>query len=368
MNASHPTQPLRPQWRQVAVFLGLTFAISWGIDGLLALTAGYGANSATATLLQMQMLVPAAVAIALQQFAFRDNPLFVRNAIGRARWFLHFYLLFCLIFLVLAVLSALTGQAVYNQVASLMAYAGLLVVVVLRLLARDRSFAVSGLAFGKFRWWLLHGGLVIAYYGLLTVLNAVFHLGQPADWGLIAFSLGLPISPLAAAALIAFQTILVGPILGLLMGFGEEYGWRSYLQGELFKLGRIRGVLLLGVIWGIWHWPVIWMGHNYPGYPVLGSLLMTLYTIFLAIFLGWVMLKTGSIWLIAFLHAINNQVAAFFMGFVYPINDPVYSFGVGLYTLVVAVPLAWLILRDPVWREQPAPVLPLTELTGQPQA
>jgi membrane protease YdiL (CAAX protease family) len=64
------------------------------------------------------------------------------------------------------------------------------------------------------------------------------------------------------------QTVLVGPLLGLLMGFGEEYGWRGYLQSELIKIGKRRGVLLLGLIWGAWHYPVIWMGHNYPGQPL----------------------------------------------------------------------------------------------------
>ena len=70
--------------------------------------------------------------------------------------------------------------------------------------------------------------------------------------------------------------MLLGPVLAI-VAFGEEYGWRGYLQSELFKLGRVRGVLLLGVIWGAWHWPLILMGYNYPGYPLLGVVLMTLY-------------------------------------------------------------------------------------------
>ena len=37
------------------------------------------------------------------------------------------------------------------------------------------------------------------------------------------------------------------------------------------KLSRF---LLLGVIWGMWHWPVIWMGYNSPGQPILGSVMI----------------------------------------------------------------------------------------------
>jgi membrane protease YdiL (CAAX protease family) len=143
--------------------------------------------------------------------------------------------------------------------------------------------------------------------------------------------------------------VVVGPLLGVIMGFGEEYGWRSFLQGELIKLGRVRGVLLLGVIWGVWHYPVIWMGHNYPGYPGWGSVVMTGYTILLGFVLGYVMLKTGSIWLVAFLHAINNQALAFFTVAFYQVENPLFSFGIGVYGLLTMLPIVALLLRDRVW-------------------
>ncbi len=42
-------------------------------------------------------------------------------------------------------------------------------------------------------------------------------------------------------------------ISGLYM-FGEEYGWRGFLQSRLQnKFGKRIGVLLVGVIWGLWH-------------------------------------------------------------------------------------------------------------------
>ena len=44
------------------------------------------------------------------------------------------------------------------------------------------------------------------------------------------------------------NSLVVGPLLGLVIAFGEEYGWRSYLQGALINLERIKGVLLVGLI------------------------------------------------------------------------------------------------------------------------
>jgi hypothetical protein len=151
-------------------------------------------------------------------------------------------------------------------------------------------------------------------------------------------------------------------VLGLPIAFGEEYGWRGYLQGELIKLGRVRGILLVGVIWGLWHAPIIAMGYNYPGYPVLGVFLMTLYTIGLGFFLGYAVLKSGSVWLAAFLHGLNNQVAAFLLAMVYRPDDPVFSFGVGLYGLIVwAIVVTGLLLFDRrVWSGPEEP------LAGEP--
>ena len=155
--------------------------------------------------------------------------------------------------------------------------------------------------------------------------------------------------------LAAVQTILIGPILGLLLGFGEEYGWRSYLQGEILSMGKKRAILLIGLIWGIWHYPVIWMGHNYPGEPVWGTFLMTGYTILLAFVLGYVMLKTGAILLVAYLHALNNQVLSYLIALVYNPGDPVFSYGTGLFGLAALGLVVLFLCRDPVWRDDVKP-------------
>lgn len=84
--------------------------------------------------------------------------------------------------------------------------------------------------------------------------------------------------------------IIASPILNLISTFGEEFGWRGYLLPKLQIFGKTKAILLSGVIWGIWHWPVIMMGYNYgfdyAGFPWLGLLVMVLFTTVVGIFLA----------------------------------------------------------------------------------
>jgi uncharacterized protein len=169
---------------------------------------------------------------------------------------------------------------------------------------------------------------------------------------------GIEQTPMAVFLLsTGLQTALLSPFIAMMISVGEEYGWRGTLQPELMKLGRIKGVALVGLIWGVWHAPIIAMGHNYPGHPVAGIFLMTLYTVGLGFILGLAFIKSRSVWLVAYLHGVNNQVFSFLTMLVYRPNDPVWSFGAGVFGVVLMLAVAGLLLLDPIWRETEAPAL-----------
>ncbi|NMC29147.1 MAG: CPBP family intramembrane metalloprotease [Pelolinea sp.] len=117
---------------------------------------------------------------------------------------------------------------------------------------------------------------------------------------------------------------LISPILNIISTFGEEFGWRGYLLPKLLPLGKRKAILLTGVIWGIWHWPVILMGYNYgfdyPGYPWLGPLAMVLFTVSLGIFIAWVSLKSESVWPAAIAHGALNGIAS--IGVLFLVKNP----------------------------------------------
>jgi len=116
------------------------------------------------------------------------------------------------------------------------------------------------------------------------------------------------------------QAVLIAPILNGLATFGEEFGWRAYLQPKLMGLGKRRAFLLTGVIWGVWHWPVILMGYNYgfdyPGAPFLGPLAMVWFTVTVSVLLGWLTVRAGSVWPATIGHGALNGVAALGLIFV----------------------------------------------------
>lgn len=94
--------------------------------------------------------------------------------------------------------------------------------------------------------------------------------------------------------------------------FGEEFGWRGYMNQKMEPLlGTTGTVIVGGIIWGVWHAEVTVEGHNfgidYWGYPWLGILSMCIFCTFQGMVLMWLTKKTGSIYPAAIMHAMNNS-------------------------------------------------------------
>lgn len=105
--------------------------------------------------------------------------------------------------------------------------------------------------------------------------------------------------------------MMLNGVIGSFAAFGEEAGWRGYMMPKMIKLwGMKKAVIIGGILWGIWHWPLTYVGHNfgrdYFGYPFTGFAVMCLMCIFMGIILTYVTYKSQSIWPAVFLHAVNN--------------------------------------------------------------
>jgi len=104
------------------------------------------------------------------------------------------------------------------------------------------------------------------------------------------------------------------------------------------------------------------MGWNYPGYPLPGLALMVLWCTAEGIVLSYAVLKSGSVLLAAFLHAVGNVIMSPLVEMGFKPYDRVFSFFMGIYGIATLAVIAFFILRDPIWREkggglpEPAPM------------
>lgn len=340
-------------WPHVWAFIGLSFGLAWLIDLVLFLNGGLRVQGAV-LLLQSQMLMPALAALLLGVFFFKESPIYFKTNRTASRWFIYYFFVMTLAYLAASVAGLIQPALATTLSGALLIFSvvGLVLLAVLRWRGGPQSFAGVGMAFGKIRIWLLYGLGMVMFYGLETLLNYVFKLGTPVDiTNLLPPGSAVSMPPMLLLATTFLNAVIIGPFLGLIITFGEEYGWRGYLQSELVHLGRIRGVGLLGIIWGVWHWPIIWLGYNYPGQPVLGPILMTGYTVVLSYFLAYAVFKSKGVWTAAYLHALNNQAMSFFMAAVVTPISIAMSFGIGVPALVLCGLVVLLLLRDPVWKE-----------------
>jgi membrane protease YdiL (CAAX protease family) len=163
----------------------------------------------------------------------------------------------------------------------------------------------------------------------IIVGGAVYYLLFPSKFDLsMQWARGTALMPPWFAKdpwwVIISQTVLDGyrtVLISMFLMLGEEFGWRAYLLPKLMPLGARKAVLLVGVIWAVFHWPFIFMGYQYRfgywGAPVVGPLLWVVVTMFGSnVLLAWVTLRTGSVWPAAIAHGVGNAmgpIMAFFL-------------------------------------------------------
>lgn len=159
---------------------------------------------------------------------------------------------------------------------------------------------------------------------------------------------------LPSAAMVAIPGLIQGLIAGLtingLFAFGEEYGWRGVLAEQLRPLGVLRSNLVIGVLWGLWHAPIIiGMGHNYGSQWALGVPMMVAWTVPLSFLLTWVRARAKSVLAPAILHGAYNGTIGIFALLIIGGN------------LFISLPMGWLmvavltILAIIAWRFPPVP-------------
>jgi membrane protease YdiL (CAAX protease family) len=185
--------------------------------------------------------------------------------------------------------------------------------VVARLVLREGFTDVSFRIGGSRGWKAIMLALIfpivvgLISYGVAWTTGLVHFNPQPI--ALAARFVGESAPPIMTfvANLAAAATIVT--IFSVRTAAGEEIGWRGYMLTRLIDAGLPKPVLLSGVIWGLWHVPLILGGVYLAGPPPIlsASLWMVTATAFSFVF-ARLRLATGSVWPAIILHAAWNSI------------------------------------------------------------
>jgi uncharacterized protein len=188
---------------------------------------------------------------------------------------------------------------------------------------------------GMKSWWRY---ALIAWFGPPLVVTLALLVGSllgvyKADWtgfsGLaeqLQFTVARPErTPASTLALLQIAQVFLFGWLNVIPALGEECGWRGYLTKALLPLGQPGAFLVTGVLWGLWHAPLLILGYNYPNVPIVVSfILMVCFCTLVGVLLGWLRLTTRSVWPAAIAHGFLNASAGLSLVFSaagYPVNN-----------------------------------------------
>ena len=179
------------------------------------------------------------------------------------------------------------------------------------------------------------------YYLAALAIPAVFATAVV----LIVQLLGLGEFRWSEATWYVYLMLLVIAVPVTMFTFGEEYGWRGYLLPRLLPLGEIRASVLLGVIWGVWHLPLLLAGFNYPGVNIFLAIIVFIFaTVALSFTYTWFYVaSSGSVLVAAVFHASTNQFSDTF--WVPPLLSGVNPFAPSLVSAVLIMALVLIVYR-----------------------
>lgn len=180
-------------------------------------------------------------------------------------------------------------------------------------LIRKRDLASLGWQWGpwKYQWmsYLIPFAMNLVAY--LIVWSAGFGDWFNADF-LVEQQKGHNLSGWNQTSTLLFYVLLTASIsfvVSIPAILGEEIGWRGLLVPELSKFMSFTGVALVsGLVWSVWHWPIIIKGlYGNDVTPLYFQLAMfTLFITANGVIMAYLRMKSGSLWTAVIYHASSN--------------------------------------------------------------
>ena len=232
--------------------------------------------------------------------------------------------------------------ATFGTLLAVMMYAPAISTLIVQRMIYKQPALLYGFGLKKYEYIII-GWLLPVVFALISAgLTVLFQLGK-LDLQMTELYKVYPVPDRPVYYVFFLSSLFLPVVLGALFTFGEEIGWRGFLQEELRPLGQIRSYFIIGVIWGIWQVPLIIAGYNYSGHPILGSVYIVMFSVLVSFIFGWLKDKSGSIWASTIAHSSLNGPAVTTLFFITSYNRLIGGmFGlVGFF--VIAAFVAYLI-------------------------
>ena len=145
-----------------------------------------------------------------------------------------------------------------------------------------------------------------------TLLNNLKNYNLP-ETDIESIKLQLNINPLLLVPLIIIQSIIAGISVNAIFAYGEERAWRDFVTKRFFSLGFgfWNTSFISGFLWGLWHYPVILLGYNFPDNPAIGVLVMCISCSLLTPLFIKITLAVPGIMTASILHGVFNATGGF---------------------------------------------------------
>jgi membrane protease YdiL (CAAX protease family) len=188
---------------------------------------------------------------------------------------------------------------------------------------KEKPFSGLNVSFRLNRWFLIAGIAPIVYVFMTLGVNLLMPgvMFSASYDGLLA---SLPAEqaeavkrqlsrfpPAALLPVLSAQALAAGYTINALFALGEELGWRGYLLKALGNRNFLAASLITGAVWGLWHFPLILLGHNYPQHPAAGVGMMAAWCILLSPVMAYITIKSKSVIAAAIFHGTLNASAGF---------------------------------------------------------
>jgi len=267
-------------------------------------------------------------------------------------------------FVILVILCAgfVVGARVLGEQGAYLAQGYMMTPAIAALLTRmffyKPRFKDANLRFGRasdyLKYWLIALGITALSYGIYTLLGAIrwdlsggIFLERLSEQFVatgqdINDTLPPGFTPQMMLWIFTLGGLTVFNIIpGLLSGFGEEFGHRGFMFPALYRIKPWVGFIVGGLFWFAWHIPISFVIPQTVEITmwttIINYLILAVGSICTFVYLAYVYVKSGSIFVASIAHIAINNAATSLSYFVIVQNQLLANLGLTLAMLVVVM-------------------------------